>query len=188
MTTVILACPSCQTDTPHQSSAVESAGGTSAAEGVAAGDPIVAGGVERVVQCGTCGARRMVPAGQALSQGVANPTASAMLAMLPALSQRSAHQRLEELLYDNRAAIEAAPGFRDLLTATGAVEIEMQDIKVQSYRHDGAGLLVEFNCFALGARGGEGARGFRIDGTGRCRVDERGGVEIQTMTGLIADC
>lgn len=175
MPSLILPCANCKTSTIHRSAASEPAGGGPAG-----------GGGEQFVRCDACGTTISVPADE--SGGDFTIDAVRLLSMLPALSKKSAHGKLEELLYEHRAGIEASDAFCDALVPTNAADVEMQDIKVKTYRSEQAGVVVDFTYYALGERDEEQShRRFRVDGTGTGRIDNDGSTEIHDVTAAVSD-
>lgn len=141
---------------------------------------------QNVVQCDACGTTIPVPAEN--PEGAFTIDATRLLAMLPALSKKNAHGKLEELLYEHRSEIEGTDAFCGAVASTNAAEIEMQDIKVQKYHAEQAAVIVEFTYYAVGERDEDQThRRFRIDGVGTARIDNQGTTEIQDVTAAVSD-
>lgn len=141
-----------------------------------------------VLQCEACGALR--DAGNESADGTDVPASDVtrLVSMLPALSKKNAHSKLEELLYEHRAAIEGSEAFSAAVAAVNAVEFEMQDIKVQKYDARQSEVAIEFTYYALGERDQEQAsRRFRVAGSGAGRIDGLGSVAIQDVTASVSD-
>ncbi|HTI50078.1 MAG TPA: hypothetical protein VL475_03975 [Planctomycetaceae bacterium] len=143
---------------------------------------------QSVVQCETCGTITPIPDDAPEETTVAANDVTQLVASLPAMSQKNAHSKLEELLYEHRSAIESSDAFADALAALDATEYEMQDIKVQEYHRDEADLVATFTYYAVGERDDDQApRGLRVDGTGSARISAHGSVEIQDVTATVSD-
>lgn len=143
-----------------------------------------------MVQCEACGTITSIPEGTLDETGVDAEEVTQLIASLPAMSQKRAHGRLEELLYEHRDAIESSDAFSDAMASSQATECEMQDIKVQEYHRDEADLVISFTYYALGE--GEGGddqspRGLRVDGTGSARISPRGGIGLEDVTAAVSD-
>lgn len=166
MSVLILPCEKCSASTPHRTPTNR------------AGMP---GDQNRLLQCDVCGALRPTLSPQEEGDSFA-VDAARVVAMIPALSQKQAHGKLEELLYECRDAIVNNDAFQDAVAATNAPEFEMQDIKVQKYERGQGAWIVTFNFYALGE--GEADlddRDFRIDGSGVGTIDDQGHVEISEL-------
>lgn len=168
MSVVILPCEKCAGSTPHRSPTGRK------------------GDTQKLLQCDVCGTLR--PALSVQEEGKAfNVDAARVIAMMPALSQKQAHGKLEELLYESREAILAMDAFQDAAATTSAGEFEMQDIKVQKYERGQGAWTVNFTFYALG-EGDEDVdnRSFRINGSGVGSIDDQGGIEISDVTASVA--
>lgn len=173
MPSLILPCANCQSSTLHRSPVT---------------DQTANGKQPETVKCDACGTVRPVPVDNPDGTNEFTIDATRLLATLPALSQKNAHGKLEDLLYEHRSAIEGSDAFCDAIASTNATEVEMQDIKVQKYRAEQAAVFVDFTFYALGERDEEQEnRRFRVDGTGIGRIDNQGTTEIQDVTAAISD-
>lgn len=173
MPALILPCANCNTSTVHRSP-------TSA--------PNANGKQNETIQCEACGTSRSIPADISTESAESAVDATKLMALLPALSQKKAHSKLEELLYEHRAGIEESDAFADAIAAANAADCEMQDVKVQKYNAEQAAVVVDFTYYALGERDDEEMqRRFRIDGTGTGRIDGQGNLEIQNVTAAVSD-
>lgn len=173
MPTLFLQCAACQTPTLHRSPM----------DSVAGSDR-----TQPVVQCDACGTIREVPANPAEDPGVLATDATRLLALLPAMSRKTAHTKLEELLYEHRSAIEDAEAYRDAIASTDGADFEIQDIKVGGYRPEQTAVIVDFTYYALGE--GDAApptRGIRIAGSGSGRIDSQGNMEIRDVTAAVSN-
>lgn len=173
MASLILPCAGCETSTLHRTPTNIHA---------------PAGKQPEVVKCDACGTVRPVPVDNPDGTNDFTIDAPRLLAMLPALSKSKAHGKLEELLYEQRAAIEGAAAFCDAIASANAAAIEMQDIKVQKYRAEQAEVIVDFTYYAFGETDEEQAnRRFRVAGTGTARIANSGTIEFEDVTAAVSD-
>lgn len=143
-----------------------------------------------MVQCEACGTITPIPEGTLDETSADADEVTQLVASLPAMSQKRAHGRLEELLYEHRDAIETSDAFSDAMASSNATECEMQDIKVQEYHRDQADLVIAFSYYALGEGEGEddqSPRNLRVDGTGSARISPRGSIGMQDVTAAVSD-
>lgn len=167
MPTTILPCANCQKPTVHRPPPAGAAR--------AAGEP------ERL-QCEICGTLREVTETDEEDKEALERTTAKLLDMIPAMSQKRAHSRLEEILYEYRSAIEAAPAFQEAAAAANR-RFEIQDIKVQRHRQDATVLHVDFSYFALAEPGDElELQEIRVEGSAVASIDRSGHVSIGDVT------
>jgi hypothetical protein len=170
MPTLYLPCANCHTSTLHRPPHDSRIGGDDAAP---------------VVQCEACGTMTPLPEGTMEESSADAEEVTQLLASLPAMSQKRAHGKLEELLYEHRGAIETSDAFSEAMASFNATECEMQDIKVQESHRDEADLIITFTYYALGeGDSGDDSSpcGLRVDGTGRARISPRGQIGMEEVT------
>jgi len=173
MRTFILPCGTCQASTIHRP------------QRITQGEN---GEQQPVVECVTCGTQRAGFAAS-LKEPTVSPTDTVrLLEKIPALSQRSACSKLEELLYEYRFSIEGSEVFCQAIAPVNAADFEMQDIKVESFEWDQRALVAKFTYYLLGARNDvQPHRSFRVDGQGSGRIDPEGRVEVLVATATVTD-
>lgn len=166
MSVIILPCEKCGAPTPHR---------TPSGRSEKQGDQ------QKLVQCDVCGSLR--PALSAVEERTTfGIDAARVISTIPALSQKQAHGKLEELLYEFRDAILAMDAFQEAAAATDASEFELQDIKIQKYERGQGAWIVNFKFYALGTAETDGDDGeIRIDGTGVGSITDQGSIEISDV-------
>jgi hypothetical protein len=139
MPTLFLLCSKCQATTLHRSPANPSGAGND---------------TQQFLQCDACGAMRYAPA-ESVEKAEAGASAARLVAMLPAMSEKSARTKLEELLYEQRSAIEESEAFCQAVASLQPLDdLEIQDIKVQKFQPEPPGVVLAFSYYALGANRG----------------------------------
>ena len=175
MTTRILPCANCLTSTIHRTPA---------------SDRDANGAQSESLKCEVCGTVRAVSAGDEGEAAALALETARLINMIPAMSQKRAHSRLEEILFEYRSAIEGSDAFQRAvsdISGANACDFEIQDIKVQKHHWEPALMIINFSYFALRHGGAAQASGaMRIEGAAIGQINDRGDIAIQNVTAAMA--
>jgi hypothetical protein len=168
MPTLFLPCSKCQATTLHRSPKNPSGGDDE---------------TQQFMQCDACGAMRKAPT-EAHEKHEAGANAARLVAMLPSMSGKSARAKLEELLYEQRSAIEESEAFCLAVSSVKPLDLEIQDIKVQKFQPQPPGIVLEFTYYALGEDDLAGE--VRVAGSGIGRIDGEGTMQVENLTATVS--